>query len=193
MGEPTACPQCGRSDRLRRVRELVDQAATAAPQEGATHRRIDHGTVLAGQLHAPLRPRWASRSRVGCTVLLISTVIAVVVAVVGGLAAAMFFGNYYADAAQLSPRETAVYAGIILFMLSFAAVFFLAFFVQQRREGEQLRQRMSDWKRAMQRWEHLHYCERCESVYIPALGTWRPVSQMRELLYEHDNEATQAG
>lgn len=41
----------------------------------------------------------------------------------------------------------------------------------------------TSWTRAMRRWEQLHYCQRCNGVFIPSESPLVPVPQMRNFLY----------
>lgn len=178
---PAACPQCGQSNGTRGVSAIVEgaQPRRAAPGAAAAAPQFVH---LARRLAPPRRPSMRVSGRAGCLIMLVSFSAATLLAALGGWLASLTLADYYRQAAALEPWETGGYAGVALFMLVFVVCFFGGFLIYQRTQAGRLRAEAEHWRRAMARWEQLHYCGHCDVVFFPGHARHAPAAQLRTLL-----------
>ncbi len=66
--------------------------------------------------------------------------------------------------------------------LAFIFVIIATFLIVRNRQAAAARM-MPQWEKAMNRWEEMYYCVRCDGVFTPSLGGLVPSKQMRSLLY----------
>ncbi len=161
---PPVCPQCGQTDEVRRVSDLV-------------HDEPD--SPLAQKLSAPRSPRPAAV--IGCATSFFAAMVSI---------SAAIFATGLTELTSSAPRtsllfgvrDTSVFTGIITFLFVFVGVH--AMFVwRQARASRYFRRAFSAWHRASERWQQLHYCDRCNGVFLPEETSLTPVEQVQMLLY----------
>ena len=54
---------------------------------------------------------------------------------------------------------------------------------QYKEEHDEWSAAVAEWERAMERWNRLYYCSRCDGVFIPGEGILTPVEELEEALY----------
>jgi hypothetical protein len=82
---------------------------------------------------------------------------------------------------DLRPGDTAVFTGVLVFMIAFAGYFGILVW-RQARGDLMLKQRTAQWQQAVARYEQLEHCSRCNIVFLP--GQSKPVrADQAELLF----------
>lgn len=161
---PPVCPQCGQTDEVCRVSDLV-------------HDEPD--SLLAQKLAAPRSPRPAAV--IGCATSFFATMVSI---------SAAIFATGLTELTSSAPRtnllfgvrDTSVFTGIITFLFVFVGVH--AMFVwRQARASRYFRRAFSAWHHASERWQQLYYCARCNGVFLPGQTALTPVEQVQMLLY----------
>ncbi|MDW8213177.1 MAG: hypothetical protein RMJ55_06455 [Roseiflexaceae bacterium] len=159
-----ACPQCGQNDMVRRVSDLV---------------REEPDSTLAQRLAAPRSPQPAAV--IGCATSFFATMVSI---------SAAIFATGLTELTSSAPRtsllfgvrDTSVFTGIITFLFVFVGVH--AMFVwRQARASRYFRRAFAAWHRASERWQQLHYCMRCDGVFLTGQASLTPVEQVQMLLY----------
>ncbi|HEU4325804.1 MAG TPA: hypothetical protein VFS21_21880 [Roseiflexaceae bacterium] len=181
---PATCPDCGLSNGSRSVRAIVEAAQPQKRTADNPNPPPPQFPALAGRMLPPARPRMQISMRAGCLIMLVAIGGSILLAVGGGALVGNLLGDYYVEAAALSPTETATYAGIALFMIGFAVIFFGGFLLNQRAQADRVREEGERWRTAFARWEQLHYCGHCDLVFIPGQPLKAPLAEMRSLLYD---------
>ncbi len=180
---PATCPGCGLSNGSRSVPAIVEAASPQKRTAANPSPPPPQLPALARRMLPPARPRMQISTRAGCLIMLVAIGGSILFAVGGGALVGSLLGDYYAEAAALSPTETATYAGIALFMIGFAAIFFAGFLLNQRAQAARVREEGDRWRAAFARWEQLHYCGHCDLVFIPGQPRQAPLAELRSLLY----------
>lgn len=161
---PLCCPQCGQHDRVRRASDIVQNEPESA---------------LAQQLAAPKSPRPVEA--IGCATSFFATMVSI---------SAAIFATGLTELTSSAPRtallfgvrDTSVFTGIITFLFVFVGVH--AMFVwRQARASRYFRRAFTAWHRASERWQQLHYCTRCNGVFLPGQTSLAPLDQAQMLLY----------
>lgn len=161
---PPVCPQCGLNDQVRRVSDLV---------------RDEPESPLAQKLAAPRSPQPVAV--IGCATSFFVTMISLSAAILAtGLAE--LTATAPRTGLLFGVRDTSVFTGIITFLFVFVGVH--AMFVwRQARASRYFRRAFTAWHRASERWQQLHYCSRCNGVFLPGEASLTPVDQVQMLLY----------
>ncbi|MGB9754055.1 MAG: hypothetical protein C0183_20865 [Roseiflexus castenholzii] len=163
---PPVCPQCGQNDMVRRVSNLVQD---------------EPGSPLAQKLAAPRSPRPAAV--LGCATSFFAAMVSISAAI---LATGLTELTSTAPRTGLlfGVRDTSVFTGIITFLFVFVGVH--AMFVWRQAQASRFfRRSFTAWHRASERWQQLHYCLRCDGVFLPGQSSLTPVDQVQMLLYAH--------
>ncbi|GAB4213865.1 MAG: hypothetical protein OHK0022_51550 [Roseiflexaceae bacterium] len=181
---PATCPDCGLNNGTRSVRTIVEAAQPQKRSAANPNPPQPQFQALARKMLPPARPRMQISMRAGCLIMLVATGGSILFAVGGGALVGSLLGDYYIEAAALSPIETATYAGVALFMIGFALLFLGGFLINQRTQAARVREEGERWRTAFARWEQLHYCGHCNLVFIPGQPRKAPLAEMRSLLYD---------
>ncbi|MDW8234360.1 MAG: hypothetical protein RMJ54_16390 [Roseiflexaceae bacterium] len=137
------------------------------------------GSPLAQRLAAPRSPQPAAV--MGCATSFFATMVSI---------GAAIFATGLTELTSSAPRtsllfgvrDTSVFTGIITFLFVFVGVH--AMFVwRQARASRYFRRAFVAWHRASERWQQLHYCARCDGVFLSGQTSLTPVDQVRMLLY----------
>lgn len=181
---PAGCPVCGQSNGTRSVSAIVEGAQPRRSVPGGPAGAAPQFANLARRLAPPRRPSMLVSGRVGCLITMVSFSVATLLATLGGWLASLTLGDYYRQVAALDPEQTGAYAGVALFMLVFVVCFFGGFVIYQRTQTGRLRAEGEVWRKAMTRWEQLHYCGHCDVVFFPGQARHAPAAQLRTLLVD---------
>ncbi|GAB4123988.1 MAG: hypothetical protein Fur005_45800 [Roseiflexaceae bacterium] len=161
-----SCPQCAQSDQLIRVVDLPADSPV--------------------QVARPAQPRIPG-SPFGCRNTILVTLIALTASIaIAGLAQ---LGAPPSSSAigDLRPGDTAVFTGILAFMVLFVGLFSVLVWREMRNQA-MMRLRVTEWHIASERRTKLQYCARCQVVFRPGGRAVAP-SQADLLLYEeHEKE-----
>ncbi len=158
------CPNCRRSDNVRKASAIINQ-------ETATAGYTTSLTSLARHLLPPPEPEYKSPWGWGSI-----TIIVLIVLMLGGL-----LSN------PGTPTEK-------LMATAFWSIPIIGFIVWKQQQAAANRARhkkaREKWQRAKERWGRLFYCGRCDGVFVPGETRFVSTPKMDELLYE---PAAQAG
>jgi hypothetical protein len=157
-----ACPQCNRSDATRRIADL--------PPDGPV--RVTRPTP-------PIIPA----NPFGCLPFLLVTLGAITTAIAIGGLAQLTAQPASSPIGDLRPGDTAVFTGIMAFMLAFVG-FFSILVWRQNRNGRAVTAKMVAWHEATERYAALSYCEHCHVAFLPGQTARVPADQADLLLYQ---------
>jgi hypothetical protein len=194
---PDLCPRCGRpveragaaAERLSNPEETADTAAETADEEEAREER-------AGWLAKPEEPQ--AFSLLGWSLALLIPFVNVLSLFIApftlglklfmGVVGLLYVGVviWYAAGTFVDPfaaNDAAMMTGFTTF-----ALYFVALFHSWRVERRDVKARRTPaWRRSVERWEHLVYCEACSTVFFDdAEGAAVPVAQAPELVGSTD-------
>ena len=97
-----------------------------------------------------------------------------------GLGAGFFeFSMIANDPTSILSFTSLVLGGIAIFCCGFPVRIFLRI----NRIANQAQSLVPHWQRAMQNWQRLYYCHRCDGVFMPGQLFLIPIDQMMDFLY----------
>ena len=197
------CPRCGQLDAVRKVSSIVTegvsvgqyQSVAPVQWQGKTYylpaqRDVSFSTVLAQRLAPPRQPQKPKiRSSFVSSIIMMGLIVPscfVMALVLGLIESALGIRDF----ASTGP-------GICLFLVGTVVVATLlvlaipptrSMLTRERQDNmqrlEKYNLRVRKWPQAVDRWQQLHYCGRCDGVFIPGQGRFVPIEQMESFLYE---------
>ncbi len=204
LNKSIACPKCGRADVIRKVTSIVDEGTTYTDsnrlgmsisgddtQFYTGFGRSVSRTELASALAPPQKPTQPFRRgwsgiflnfHWNCAGSILGLMI------VGAVCSLPLLYTTY--------RENPLLIFVPVVILLFAAIVLIRWaWLSSRRETRTLREaeaqyplQVEAWKRALERWKQLYYCQRDDGVFIPAQARLIPVNEMRAFLYASDKK-----
>lgn len=198
------CPKCGRADAIRKVTSIVDEGTTYTDSNrlGMSIRGDDtqfynglgrsvSRTELASALESPRKPTQPFRRgwsgifpnfHWNCAGSILGVII---------LGAVCSF-----PLLQTTYRENPLLIFVPVVILLFSAIVLIRWaWISSRRETRTLLEaeaqyplQVEAWKRALERWKQLYYCQRDDGVFIPAQTRLIHVNEMRAFLYASDKK-----
>lgn len=156
------CPQCQRADTVVRVAEL--------PADGPV------------RLTTPVAPKMP-HTQFGCASISLVLFGAIFLAALIGTLVGLSDAGASPTTGDVRPGDSAVFTGIIVFMISFVG-FFSILVWRQVRGDVTLQQRTALWQGALARRNQIQYCSSCGVVFAPNSRTPVPAAQADLLLYD---------
>lgn len=156
------CPQCHRSDATRRVADLPPDSP-----------------VRVARPKPPIIPA----NPFGCLPFLLVTLGAVTAAIAIGGLAQLTAQPAASPIGDLRPGDTAVFTGIMAFMVVFVGLFSILVW-RQNRNGRAVTAKMVAWHEASERYTALSYCANCNIAFLPDRAARVPAEQADLLLYQ---------
>lgn len=194
------CPRCQQRRTVQRVSAIVLHASTVLTAEGVTVTTTNHQwsvgqSFLAGRLSSKLAEYLAPpRKPVNYDPFLLSG---------GVLAFAFALSCLCSQAAPVlwelvTDQEAVVnwakadhgshllFAATIVIILLACCIGAGSFLIRQRSTSltrqASFQMRLTQWERAMRRWEMIYYCHACDCVFVPGEGQSYPPHQIHLLL-----------
>jgi hypothetical protein len=194
------CPQCRQANAVRAVRAILAEAS-ATPAAGAPHLsgrlEINPGTraALAARLQPPPRPVYRGlfySTDAGPPADQWPTVhqhaLAWELLALGISGLLLLLGTQMAIAGRLAdvlPLDSGV-AVWLLVRTVLASLIVLGIGIHDRRQAAQVQAKLVEWQRAFARWQALHYCARCDGVFVPQRASFARAHHIWEYLYRGD-------
>jgi hypothetical protein len=185
---PPVCPRCGQLDAVRKVSSIVKEGISVGSYETYMPGNLGGKTIgipvtkeavsitmLAQQLQPPSREKIMENSPLGLDTLVI------VVAGFGSIIGLMLLFIFLNDVGVIS--------GFLTFLLIASSIitgpllvgFLYRMSPRYRKEQELIENKL---RSALNRWSQLHYCYRCDGVFIPGENRFVPIGQVQSFLYE---------
>lgn len=162
QNSPFACPQCNRADTVVRVADL--------PADGP---------VQVGKPAPPKMPH----TQFGCASISLVLFGAIFVAAAVGTLVGLSDAGASLTTGDVRAGDSAVFSGIIVFMIAFVG-FFSILVWRQVRGDVALQQQTAIWQGAQARRNEMQYCSNCGVVFAPNSRTPVPAAQADLLLYD---------
>lgn len=176
------CPKCGQT-RIAKVSGVYAEGKTIGSTSGSTPNYLDAQSVLSTKLSPPDMPKIE-----GC-LFPITIVVLYVLFSLGGILLLIAL----LDFVFMNPFGTEHSSDSWLLLVCFAAPGFLflivaiillvTVIVTHTRVSKEIATKMPFWRRAMDRWNKLYYCEVDDGVFDPEVGEFIPIDKMKEYLY----------
>lgn len=177
---PSACPHCQQIDQVQKVSAIVRSGTSTSSG------RIEHThsvsytdstsrTALAARLKQPGMPEKSCMSSIATLSGMLGVIIMVPFGCIGGFIISSIANSSFSGL-PLMPMLIGAIILPILFMLTVKKI---KAFIQQRWPD----QKLIAWERALERWDRLFYCGRCDYVFFPETQHGASADNIRILLY----------